>query len=262
MLDPLGLRPGHGRDAFSESTFAGYPGSNFYEGYAGLQNLNGGGRTLSHDSPRQISVSGQLLDSSNNDYACVRYGACTSGASSDLDTALAVASVGPVAGEIIDGYDCVFGGSAWSCAAVFVPFVGGRAVREGASWFTGLFRSSDEIAEVVPGSLSADILRRVDANLTGSGETVLGHYADDYIGIAQQRGASYFDIGDAWDGLTDAQRWAANRRFLDAVIASGDRITTATARGDIRYPSALADEIQYLIANGYQWVDDVTLVPG
>jgi len=107
-----------------------------------------------------------------------------------------------------------------------------------------------------------DVIRRADAHLTGSGETVLGHYADDYIGLAQQRGASYFDIGDARGGLSDAQRWVANRRVLDAAVANGDRITLATARANIRYPSALADEIQYLTSNGYTWLDDVTLVPG
>lgn len=120
----------------------------------------------------------------------------------------------------------------------------------------------DERYSVAPSGLADDIIRRADANLTGSGETVLGHYADDYIGMAQQRGASYFDIGNAWDGLSDAQRWAANQRVLDTAIANGDRISLATARSNIRYPSALADEIQYLTSNGYTWVDDLTLVPG
>ena len=44
--------------------------------------------------------------------------------------------------------------------------------------------------------------------------------------------------------------------------ASARTPTAPTARANIRYPSALADEIQYLISNGYRWVDDVTLVPG
>jgi len=199
LLDPLGLRPGHGRDAFSDSTFAGYPGFNFNAGYAGLENLNGGGRTLSDDSPRQISISGQLVDSTNGDYACVRYGACTSGASSDLDTALAVASVGPVAGEIIDGYDCVFGGSAWSCAAVFVPFAGGRAVKEGASWLTGLFRSSDEIAGVVPGSSvwsTPPLLRGADIE----DAVAAGDYASWYRIGAENNG--FFPLFDLQRGNT------------------------------------------------------------
>lgn len=93
---------------------------------------------------------------------------------------------------------------------------------------------------------------------------MLGHYADDYIGLAQQRGASYFDSGDAMDGLSDAQRWAANQRVLDTAIANGDRITLATSRTRIRPGSALAGEIEYLTgpAGGYHWLDDVTLIPG
>lgn len=61
-------------------------------------------------------------------------------------------------------------------------------------------------------------------------------------------------------GITDAQRWAANKRFLDTAIANRDQIVLATPRPNIRYPSALADEIGYLRLNGYDWADDVTLV--
>ena len=112
--------------------------------------------------------------------------------------------------------------------------------------------------------LSDDVVRLSDSHLTGSGETVLGHYADDYVGLAQSRGASYFDIGDAYNGLTGPQQWAANQRVLDAAIANGDRITMATSRLNIRPGSPLAQEIEYLTgpAGRYRWVDDTTLVPG
>jgi hypothetical protein len=111
--------------------------------------------------------------------------------------------------------------------------------------------------------LSDDVVRLADSHLTGSGETVLGHYADDYIGLAQSRGASYFDIGDAYNGLTPAQQWAANQRVLDAAISNGDRITLATSRLNVRPGSPLAREISYLTgpAGNYQWLDDVTLRP-
>ncbi len=112
--------------------------------------------------------------------------------------------------------------------------------------------------------LSDDVLRLADSHLTRSGETVLGHYADDYIGLAQSRGASYFDIGDAYSGLTPTQQWAANQRVLDAAISNGDRITLATSRLNIRPGSPLASEISYLTGStgNYQWLDDMTLVPG
>jgi len=113
-----------------------------------------------------------------------------------------------------------------------------------------------------PTGLSDDLARLADSHLTGSGETVLGHGTDDYVGLAQSRGASYFDIGDTWNDLSPAQRWAANQRVLDAAIGNGDRIILATSRQNIRFPSVLADEIQYLASNGYTWLDDTTLVPG
>ena len=93
---------------------------------------------------------------------------------------------------------------------------------------------------------------------------MLGHYADDYVGLAQTRGASYFDIGDAYNGLSGPQQWAANQRVLDAAIANGDRIMLATGRLNIRPGSPLAKEIEYLTgpAGRYRWVDDTTLVPG
>jgi hypothetical protein len=55
------------------------------------------------------------------------------------------------------------------------------------------------------GGLSDDVPRLAESNITGSGETVLGHYADDYVGLVQTRGASYFDIGDAYNGLSGPQ---------------------------------------------------------
>ncbi len=120
------------------------------------------------------------------------------------------------------------------------------------------------VATNTASGLSDDVLRLADSHLTRSGETVLGHYADDYIGLAQSRGASYFDIGDAYSGLTPTQQWAANQRVLDAAISNGDRITLATSRLNIRPGSPLASEISYLTGStgNYQWLDDMTLVPG
>jgi hypothetical protein len=110
--------------------------------------------------------------------------------------------------------------------------------------------------------LSATNRALSEAHLTGSGETVLGHYADDYIGMAQNRGASYFDVGDAWEGMSAAERTAANNHFLDRVIQSGDRVTFATPKANIRVPSALADEVSYLSQHGYRWVSPTQMVKG
>jgi hypothetical protein len=100
-----------------------------------------------------------------------------------------------------------------------------------------------------------------EANLTGSGRTVLGHYPE-YIQKAQRTGASYFDIGDAWNTLTPAQRTSANMHFLDEVAEAGDQIYLSLPKSEIRRGSALADEIQYLTGEkGYQWINQWSLRP-
>jgi RHS repeat-associated protein len=100
-----------------------------------------------------------------------------------------------------------------------------------------------------------------EANLTGSGRTVLGHYPE-YIQKAQRTGSSYFDIGDAWNTLTPAQRTSANMHFLDEVAGAGDQIYLSLPKSEIRRGSALADEIQYLTGEkGYQWINQWSLRP-
>ena len=100
-----------------------------------------------------------------------------------------------------------------------------------------------------------------EANITGSGRTVLGHYPG-YIEKAQRTGASYFDIGDAWNTLTPAQRTSANMHFLDEVAGAGDQIFLSLPKSEIRRGSALADEIQYLTGEkGYQWINQWSLRP-
>lgn len=97
----------------------------------------------------------------------------------------------------------------------------------------------------------------------GSNETVIGHFSDDYVGLAKSRGANYFHIDDAtWATLSPAQQEAVNIHLLDIAIGHGDRIVSATARGSVRVGSALEVELQYLYAHGYQWADDLSLVRG
>jgi hypothetical protein len=77
------------------------------------------------------------------------------------------------------------------------------------------------------------------------------------------RGASYLDIGDAWKGLTDAERLAANRHFLDTVTSRGDRILLSTPKSKIQPDTSLAWEVEYLTGErGYVWVNQWSLRPG
>jgi RHS repeat-associated protein len=125
----------------------------------------------------------------------------------------------------------------------------------------GDFASVETAAE----GLSSDITAVSEAHLTDSGSTVLGRFepGGGYIAKAQATGASYFDIGDAWDALTPAERTAANNHFLDVIAERGDRVLLSTPKGEIGGTGALADEIAYLTGEkGYVWVNQWSLRPG
>jgi hypothetical protein len=68
-------------------------------------------------------------------------------------------------------------------------------------------------------------------------------------------GARYFNIApEVWKKMTPEQRWAANQKFLDTMIARGDDVILATpfwqATGTFR------KELEYLIKKGYKYGDD------
>ncbi|MEE2851229.1 MAG: hypothetical protein VX424_01045 [Actinomycetota bacterium] len=111
-----------------------------------------------------------------------------------------------------------------------------------------------------------DLRALSEQHLTGSGETVLGPYKNplggpSYIDFAQQRGASYFDIGDAWNSATPVERLAANQHVLDIAIANRDTIKLSTSIDRILDNTYTAAELNYLKAHGYQVIDGYTLVP-
>jgi hypothetical protein len=114
--------------------------------------------------------------------------------------------------------------------------------------------------------LSPDLQRLSEQHLTGSGETVLGPYAPagggpSYIDVAQQHGASYFDIGNAWNTATPTERLAANQHVLDAAIANRDTITLSVPFGKIDPNTFTGAEIRYLESYGYQRIGANTLAP-
>lgn len=80
----------------------------------------------------------------------------------------------------------------------------GRAVG-GSSW------STSRIGRLLAAKgLSRELRDLAKANITDSGETVLGHFRHGYIDKAKARGASYFDIGDTWNTVSKGQQTAAN----------------------------------------------------
>jgi hypothetical protein len=117
--------------------------------------------------------------------------------------------------------------------------------------------------------LSNEVVKLSEANITNSGETVLGKYIVpdgeiNYVAPAQAKGASYYEIDQAtWKSLSAEQQWAANEHFLDVVAAKGDTIALSTAKADIPASTSLAKEIDYLTSQkGYVWVDQFSLKPG
>lgn len=94
------------------------------------------------------------------------------------------------------------------------------------------------------------------------GTTVLGRFPG-YITKAQARGASYLDIGDAWNALSPAERTAAKNHFLDVIASRGDRVLLSVPKGEVPDTGPLADEVAYLTGDkGYIWVNQWSLRPG
>jgi hypothetical protein len=114
--------------------------------------------------------------------------------------------------------------------------------------------------------MSPELKSLSEQHMTNSGEMVLGPFnpADggpSYIKVAEDHGASYFDIGSAWDAATPTERLAANQHALDVAIQRGDSITLSIPARMIPEDSYTAAEIRYLEAHGYQRTGSNTLAP-
>jgi hypothetical protein len=104
---------------------------------------------------------------------------------------------------------------------------------------------------------AADDLALANQHVTNSGETVLGSYPG-YIAKAETRGASYFDLGDAWD---ESRGWELNVAFLSGRVAARDTVLLSIPSSQVRAGSYLARELDYLTSNGYRWVNQWALRP-
>jgi RHS repeat-associated protein len=83
------------------------------------------------------------------------------------------------------------------------------------------------------------------------GRAVLGHYPE-YTRLAERLGARRFNIpGNIWDRMSEAERWAANQRFLDRMIRRGDDIHLATPLESVRPGTYFEKELQYLGTRGF-----------
>ncbi|OBK21562.1 hypothetical protein A5634_09995 [Mycobacterium asiaticum] len=117
-----------------------------------------------------------------------------------------------------------------------------------------------------PDHMSAELLRLSEQHLTGSGETVLGPFrppggGPSYIEVAESRGASYFSLGDLWDNYPPVQQSAANQHVLDIAIANRDTITLSVPYYEVRPDTWTGAELRYILAHGYERINDSTFVP-
>ncbi|WP_255801408.1 endonuclease [Mycobacteroides abscessus] len=114
--------------------------------------------------------------------------------------------------------------------------------------------------------MSPELRGLAEQHLTGSGETVLGPFKPEtggpsYIEVAKQHGASYFDIGEAWNSATPTQQLAANQHVLDTAIANRDTIKLSVPFYEIRPDTYTGAELRYIQEHGYQRINDTTFAP-
>jgi RHS repeat-associated protein len=100
-------------------------------------------------------------------------------------------------------------------------------------------------------SVAAQAARTAADAANAGGTRVIGHYPA-YVELAQETGAKSFSVPtDVWDPMTPEEQWSANQTFLDRGIANGETFRLATPIEEMRIPSAYANEVNYLLKNGY-----------
>jgi hypothetical protein len=172
------------------------------------------------------------------------------------------AGVAAVAGVAAAGVSAAFDQPGAAASAAQKAFVAGAASTAVSCVLAAVPAGAGEEFGSAAKGLSPELRALSRAHITDSGETVLGHFPG-YIAKAEARGASYFDIGSAWNGMTGAERAGANEHFLDIIAARGDKVLLSTPKTQIQEGSSLANEVGYLTGEkGYKWVNQWSLRPG
>jgi len=99
----------------------------------------------------------------------------------------------------------------------------------------------------------------VKCNSIKAGKVVLGKFPD-YIKLGNELNAKIFNIpAKIWDKMNDAERWTANKKFLDRVIAKGDEIILSNPIKNVKDATGtFRKELEYLESKGYKLSDDGT----
>ena len=123
-------------------------------------------------------------------------------------------------------------------ALAMIPFIGDFA--KVGKYGAKVAKYADEALDV-----GESVVRHSD-EVSDFGKTVIGHYPE-YKDLAKQLDASYFDIGSAWDTMSDAERLATNMKFIDDAIMRGDDIILATPLQKVRKGTWTEKEIEHII---------------
>ena len=93
--------------------------------------------------------------------------------------------------------------------------------------------------------------------VTKIGVAVIGKFPY-YLELAEKIGASRFNIPiEIWNRMNKAEQWAANVKYLDRVIARGDKIILSERVTDInKITGDFRKELDYLISKGYKLSSD------
>jgi len=95
-------------------------------------------------------------------------------------------------------------------------------------------------------------------SITNEATRVIGSFPE-YLKKASEIGAKTFSLPPKiWNTMSEAQRWAANQKFLDRGIIEGAQFILESAREVYQYGPYLQKEIIYLLQNGYHFVENGT----
>ena len=93
----------------------------------------------------------------------------------------------------------------------------------------------------------------------GGAKTVLGKFPD-YVNLADDLAAKRFSIPTKiWNKMSPAEQWAANRKFLDRMIARGDEIILSNPVKKVSEATGwFGKELNYLLEQGFRLSADGT----
>jgi hypothetical protein len=117
------------------------------------------------------------------------------------------------------------------------------------------FHTAMAISDVFPAKAGLTALGKAGVKAFARKEVaaVIGKYPN-YLKVADQIGAKRFNVpANIWNKMSEAERWAANQKFLDRTIARGGDVMLDKPIKDISSVSGdLRKELNYLSQRGYQ----------